>query len=154
MAVSERGLAGLTLPTPARAEALRELHDRWPNGEDAGAGAYDDFVDQIRRYLAGEPVEFDMPLDWSGHTAFLQEVWRITCSIPYGKTRTYAELAEAAGRPRAYRAVGQAMATNPIPLVVPCHRVLRSDGGMGGYAGGLDMKERLLEMERAASLRG
>lgn len=149
MAISDRGLAGLIFPKPTRDSALQELHERWSDGEEIEAGAFDDLIDQIRHYLAGEPIEFDVPLDWSGHTAFLQQVWSATQSIPYGETWTYAELAEAVGRPRAYRAVGRAMAVNPIPLIVPCHRVVRSDGGLGGYAGGLDVKERLLAMEQA-----
>lgn len=152
LAASDQGLAGLILPEPTRDNALRELHERWPDGEEIEAGALGKFVDQIRHYLAGESVEFDIPLDWSDHTAFLQKVWQATRSIPYGQTWTYAQLAEAVGRPRAYRAVGRAMALNPIPLIVPCHRVVRSDGGLGGYAGGLDLKQRLLEMEQAGSV--
>ncbi len=149
-AISSQGLAGLVLPRPTRDAALQELRARWPDGEEVEAGAFDDLVDQVRRYLAGDLREFDVTLDLSAHTAFRQEVWQATRSIPYGETRTYAELAASAGRPGAYRAVGRAMATNPVPLVVPCHRVVRSDGGLGGYAGGLDTKERLLEMERTA----
>ncbi|MFQ5596019.1 MAG: methylated-DNA--[protein]-cysteine S-methyltransferase, partial [Anaerolineae bacterium] len=149
VAVTDRGLAGLNFPLPDRDSALRDLHERWLAGEEAEEGVFGEIIDQVRRYLAGEPVEFDLPLDWSGHTPFLQAVWRVTQSIPYGETWTYAELAEAVDRPRAYRAVGRAMAVNPIPLIVPCHRVLRSDGGLGGYGGGLDLKARLLEMERA-----
>lgn len=149
IAVSEEGLAGLVLPKPTREEALQELYARWPEGEEVEALVFDNLIRQIRRYLAGEPVEFDMPLDWSDHTAFLRQVWETARSIPYGQTWTYAKLAEAAGRPRAYRAVGQAMANNPVPLIVPCHRVVRSDGTLGGYAGGLEVKERLLEMEHA-----
>lgn len=149
MAISDRGLAGLVLPQPTRDEALRRLEHRWPESEEIEAAAFEDLIAPVRRYLAGQPVEFNMALDWSEHTEFLQEVWKVTRSIPHGETRTYAELAEAAGRPQAYRAVGRAMAVNPIPLIVPCHRVVRSDGGLGGYAGGLDVKKRLLEMEQA-----
>ncbi|MFQ5856066.1 MAG: methylated-DNA--[protein]-cysteine S-methyltransferase [Anaerolineae bacterium] len=148
IAMSVRGLAGLIFPEPTRDSALEKLRTRWLDGEEVEAGTFENLIDQIRRYLAGEPVEFDVALDWLGHAAFLQDVWKVTRSIPYGETRTYAELAEEAGRPRAYRAVGQAMAVNPIPLIVPCHRVVRSDGGLGGYAGGLEVKRRLLDMER------
>lgn len=148
LVMSSRGLAGLTLPQPTREDALQEMHARWPDGEEVEAGVFDALVDQIRRYLAGEPVEFNVTLDWSGRSDFLRDVWQATRSIPYGETRTYAQLARAVGRPRAYRAVGRAMAINPIPFIVPCHRVVRSDGGLGGYAGGLDLKERLLKLEQ------
>lgn len=148
LAVSDQGLAGLILPRPTRDGALEVLHKEWPEGEEVEAGAFSDLIGQIRCYLDGESVDFNVSLDWSGRTAFLQEVWEATRAIPYGETRTYAELAETVGRPNAYRAVGRAMATNPIPLIVPCHRVLRSDGGLGGYGGGLDLKKQLLEMEQ------
>lgn len=149
LAMSARGLAGLALPKPTRDSVIQELNERWPDGEEVDTDRFGDVVDQLQRYLTGERIEFDVPLDWSGHTAFLQEVWKATRLIPYGETLTYAQLAQAVDRPRAYRAVGRAMAVNPIPLIVPCHRVIRSDGGLGGYGGGLDVKERLLEMERA-----
>jgi len=152
LAVSERGLAGVVLPKPTREDALQELREYWPDGDEVEAGMFDDLAEQIRCYLAGEPVEFKVSLDWSGHSEFLREVWAATRAIPRGDTKTYAELADAVGRPRAYRAVGRAMAVNPIPLIVPCHRVVRSDGGLGGYAGGLDVKQRLLEMERSGQL--
>jgi len=105
-------------------------------------------VDQLQRYFRGEAVGFDVPLDLSAHTPFLQKVWEATRAIPYGETRSYAELAAMVGRPRAYRAVGRAMALNPVPIIIPCHRVIGSDGHLHGYGGGLDLKRRLLAMER------
>ncbi|HEX2253600.1 MAG TPA: methylated-DNA--[protein]-cysteine S-methyltransferase [Thermoanaerobaculia bacterium] len=101
---------------------------------------------QLTDYLAGERDEFDLPLAPRG-TAFQQQVWRALQAIPCGETRSYAALAAAVGRPGAARAVGQANSKNPIGVVIPCHRVIAADGTLGGYAGGLDMKRRLLTRE-------
>ena len=105
-------------------------------------------VEQLRCYFRGEAVEFEVPLDLSAHTPFLRKVWEATRTIPYGETRSYAELAAMVGHPRAYRAVGRAMALNPVPIIIPCHRVIGSDGRLHGYGGGLELKQRLLDMER------
>jgi len=93
-------------------------------------------LDQITEYLEGRRREFDFAIDWSVLTDFQQQALRATAAIPYGKTSTYAALANQIGRPRAARAVGRAEATNPMPLVIPCHRVLGSDGGLHGYGAG------------------
>ena len=92
------------------------------------------------------PLAFDLPLDPEG-TDFQRRVWRALLDIPYGETRSYADLARAVGSPRAMRAVGQANRRNPIGVVVPCHRVIAADGTIGGYAGGLDRKRHLLRLE-------
>ncbi len=106
-------------------------------------------LDQITEYLEGRRRNFDFPIDWSVMTDFQQQALRATAAIPYGETRTYAALADQIGRPRAARAVGRAEATNPMPLVIPCHRVLGSDGGLHGYGAGegLATKSWLLELE-------
>jgi methylated-DNA-[protein]-cysteine S-methyltransferase len=101
---------------------------------------------QLADYLAGRRRAFDLPLAPRG-TAFQRRVWRALEAIPAGETRSYAELAAAAGSPRAFRAVGQANRRNPIGVVVPCHRVIAADGTIGGYAGGLGRKRRLLHLE-------
>jgi O-6-methylguanine DNA methyltransferase len=103
-------------------------------------------LDQIAEYLNGTRHEFDLPLDLRG-TEFQRRVWSAVAGIPYGQTRTYAQVAQAIGKPLALRAVGAANGANPLPLVVPCHRVLGSDGSLTGYGGGLDVKRKLLEME-------
>jgi len=103
---------------------------------------------QICDYLEGKRCEFDLPLDLRG-TPFQLDVWRALREIPYGETRSYADIARVVGRPAATRAVGAANGANPLSLVVPCHRVVASGGGLGGYAGGLDLKARLLAMERS-----
>ncbi len=104
-------------------------------------------VGQIVAYLAGDLREFDLPLRLEG-TPFQQEVWAALRAIPYGETITYAELAARVGRPRAHRAVGSANGRNPVAIVVPCHRVVASGGGLGGYAYGLEAKRWLLDLER------
>jgi methylated-DNA-[protein]-cysteine S-methyltransferase len=103
---------------------------------------------QLDRYFAGDLKQFDVPLDWRLTRGFRREVLRETAVIPYGSTASYAQMAERAGSPRAVRAAGSALATNPLPIIVPCHRVLRSDGKVGAYLGGTSMKQELLALER------
>ncbi len=105
---------------------------------------------QLDQYFAGDRHLFELDLDWRLTKGFRRDVLRQTAHIPYGVTASYAEMAERAGRPRAVRAAGSALATNPLPIVIPCHRVLRSDGSTGAYLGGPEMKVALLEMERGA----
>jgi len=105
---------------------------------------------ELDDYFAGRRHAFDVPLDLRLARGFRLTVLRHLSEIPYGSTESYGEVAVASGNPRAVRAVGSACATNPLPIVVPCHRVLRSDGSLGGYLGGLPAKERLLALERAA----
>ena len=106
---------------------------------------------QVEEYLAGRRRAFDLPLDLAGVTPFHRTALRVCGEIPYGQTRTYTDLALALGRPGGARAVGNAMARNPIPLIYPCHRVLRTDGSLGGFRGGLPIKEWLLQMEAGVS---
>ena len=101
---------------------------------------------EIAEFLDGRRRQFTVPLDLRG-TPFQMQVWKALLRIPYGETRSYGEIARAVGRPKAARAVGMANHTNPVAIVVPCHRVVASDGSLGGYAGGLEMKSRLLRLE-------
>ena len=103
-------------------------------------------VVQLEEYFAGARHRFDLPMALEG-TAFQRDVWLALADIPWGHTISYAELAEAVGRPTAFRAVGQANGANPIPIVLPCHRVLASGGRIGGFGGGLPMKRQLLALE-------
>ncbi len=105
-------------------------------------------IGQILEYLASERVDFDIPLDLRG-TPFQRAVWDVLVKIPYGESRSYAEVARAIGRPTAHRAVGSANNANPVALIVPCHRVIAADGSLGGYGGGEELKARLLAMERS-----
>ena len=106
-------------------------------------------VEQLDEYFSGCREQFTLPLALNG-TAFQTSVWQALCHIPYGQTISYRELATRIGNPRASRAVGSANGANPIPIVVPCHRVITSDQRLGGYAGGLDAKRKLLALEGAA----
>src|SRR5664279_2896526 len=108
-------------------------------------------VRQLRAYFAGQLRRFDLPLDMEG-TPFQLRVWRELERIPYGETRSYRQIAAAIGAPRAVRAVGAANGANPIPIVVPCHRVIGASGKLVGYGGGLPLKKRLLELEGARAL--
>jgi len=105
-------------------------------------------VAQLRAYFAGRLREFRLPLDLAG-TDFQIRVWRELVAIPYGETRSYTGIARAIGRPAAIRAVGTANGANPLPIVVPCHRVINANGKLGGYGGGLPLKKRLLALEQA-----
>jgi methylated-DNA-[protein]-cysteine S-methyltransferase len=108
-------------------------------------------LDGVRReldeYFEGRRQRFDTPIDWSHLAGFTREVLRATARIGFGEVSTYAGVAEAAGSPRAVRAAGNALGANPMPVVVPCHRVLRTGGALGGYTGGLERKEFLLRLE-------
>jgi methylated-DNA-[protein]-cysteine S-methyltransferase len=103
-------------------------------------------ADQLDEYFAGQRTAFDLPLDLAG-TEFQRRAWLALRSIPFGTTRSYAEQARRLGRPRSARAVGGANARNPLPIVLPCHRLVGADGGLTGFGGGLDVKRRLLEHE-------
>lgn len=102
---------------------------------------------QLVEYFDGERKEFDIHLDLTSATPFYREVWRLVRSIPYGHTRSYSDIAVTIGRPHATRAVGQANGHNPLPIVIPCHRVIGKNGGLTGYAYGLSVKQALLAME-------
>lgn len=110
--------------------------------------AFPDVVAQLTAYFAGERTGFDVAVDPVG-TSFQQRVWDALCEIPHGETRSYAEIAGRIGQPRATRAVGLANARNPIPIIVPCHRVIGANGTLTGYGGGLETKRALLDLEQA-----
>ena len=108
------------------------------------------YVRELEEYFAGERRDFTFPLDLRG-TEFQLKCWRALLQIPYGETRSYADVARAVGQPRGFRAVGLANNRNPIAIVVPCHRVIASDGTLCGYGGGLDIKQKLLDLEARSS---
>jgi methylated-DNA-[protein]-cysteine S-methyltransferase len=106
-----------------------------------------DCLSQLKEYFEGTRRKFKVPLDLSAGTEFYREVWELILAIPYGRTRSYSTIAETLGRPQASRAVGMANGRNPIPIIIPCHRVIGKDGSLTGYGYGLDMKEALLAIE-------
>ncbi|MGZ3614597.1 MAG: methylated-DNA--[protein]-cysteine S-methyltransferase [Thermodesulfobacteriota bacterium] len=109
-------------------------------------------IGQLRKYLKGELQRFDCKLNFEG-TPFQKKVWSALTRIPYGQTRSYQEIAKAIGRPKAFRAVGNANGRNSMPLIVPCHRVIESNGGLGGFGHGIEVKKRLLNLEKAHGVR-
>lgn len=142
---SGAGLVRIAI-VPSMKEALGSVRVDFPNAVDS-AGAFGDLPQRLLRYLDGERVAFDDSLDLSALTTFQRAVLEAARSIPYGEVRSYGWLAGRVGNPQAARAVGQALARNPVPIVVPCHRVIGGDGGLTGFSGGLGMKRRLLEIE-------
>jgi len=119
-----------------------KLHRDWTESQKPFA----EVIRQLRAYFRGDLKEFDVPLNMAG-TPFQLRVWESLREIPYGETTSYGELARRIGKPEAVRAVGTANGSNPIPIIVPCHRVIGSDGSLTGYGGGLSVKEKLLALE-------
>ena len=146
--LSPRGLRATTLPRPSRDEALREVAEMGAAepAPDAEAG---DIARRVKALAEGGPADLAGLIDWDGAAGFRRAVLEEALRIPRGETRSYGWLAERVGRPRAARAVGRVMATNPLPIVVPCHRVIGSDGSLRGYGAGLHVKEALLRAEGA-----
>lgn len=147
---SERGLRMLTLPVADRETALNTLRGYYPDAPIVpDDGTLLEAARQVRAYLRGELREFTIAVDLRGHTSFCLGVWAAASRIAYGQTRTYRWIAEQAGGGGAgiYQAVGSALGANPVPLIVPCHRVIGSDGSLTGYAGGVEMKAQLLALE-------
>jgi O-6-methylguanine DNA methyltransferase len=159
LAASGRGLVALEFdrrlpgqqsirpnPRDLRSESNRREGVQFEQSDDA----MQPYVRELEEYFAGQRREFGFALDLRG-TDFQLACWRALLAIPYGETRTYADIARAVGRPQGFRAVGMANNRNPVAIVVPCHRVIASDGTLCGYGGGLDTKRKLLELEGALS---
>jgi len=138
LVASKSGLRALEFHPFAGPEGERNDHNKWMNVA----------AEELRAYFAGRLRVFSVPLDMEG-TEFQLGVWNHLTRIPYGETRSYAQVAEAIGRPKAVRAVGAANGSNPVAIIVPCHRVIGSSGKLTGYGGGLPLKKRLLELEGA-----
>ena len=148
-ATTEHGLVRLALPGEPRQRVLAELRSRLAAEPVESRDALAPVASELDEYFAGKRRAFTIPLDRSLTRGFDRRACEELSAIPYGSTVTYAELARRAGRPGAARAAGRACATNPIAIVVPCHRVLGSDGSLRGYGGGLELKRSLLELEGA-----
>lgn len=147
LARTPRGLVRIAFAAQDHDAVLADLSARLSPRILHSPSALDDAAYQIDAYFAGRATDFELPLDRALTAGFRAEVQTLLPRIAYGATVSYARLAELAGNPKAVRAVGSACATNPLPIVLPCHRVLRSDGSLGGYAGGLDAKRALLALE-------
>ena len=148
VATTPRGLVKISFPRFYDTdETLEELATKISPRVLEAPAQLDDVRRQLDRYFEGRLHEFDLRLDWRLTEGFRKRAQQAIARIPYGKTRSYTEIARSAGNERAVRAAGTACGANPIPIVVPCHRVLRSGGALGGYGGGLPMKEGLLRME-------
>jgi methylated-DNA-[protein]-cysteine S-methyltransferase len=147
VATTRRGLVRLAYPNERPDDVLEEL----AIGVSPRVLASSRLTDEVRReldeYFAGERHGFGFRVDWTLTRGFARRVLQATARIPFGSVSTYRDVAGRAGNPRAYRAAGNALGSNPIPIVVPCHRVLHSAGGLGGYTGGLQRKEYLLALE-------
>jgi methylated-DNA-[protein]-cysteine S-methyltransferase len=148
LASTERGLARVSFEQEGRDQVLEELAERLSPRVLEAPARLDDVRRELDEYFEGRRRDFDVPLDWSLTTSdFRRRILERTALIPYGQTLTYRDVAAAAGNERAVRAAGSALGSNPIPIVVPCHRVLRTGGSLGGYGGGLDRKRFLLDLE-------
>ncbi|MBA7706450.1 Methylated-DNA--protein-cysteine methyltransferase [subsurface metagenome] len=143
---SQRGMVCVAAEDRASARLVQWERDGIQMRDD---GEHNDNVtDQLDAYFTGKLSQFSVPLDMWG-TLFQRQVWELLCGIPYGETRSYGQIARALGRPNSARAVGQAIGRNPVAIIVPCHRVIGSDGDLTGYGGGLHRKQALLELEGA-----
>lgn len=150
LAATEAGLVRVAYVADSLDDVLDELATRISPRILEAPARLDTAAAQLDEYFEGARSSFDLPLDLRLATGFRRDVITHLPDIAYGHTASYAEVAEAAGSPRAVRAVGTACAKNPLPVVIPCHRVVRSDGGIGQYAGGVDAKRILLSLETAA----
>jgi methylated-DNA-[protein]-cysteine S-methyltransferase len=149
LAATKRGLVRLAFPEEDVDDALERLSRRVSPRIIESPAPLDPIRRELDEYFSGRRRRFDARIDWSLAGPFARRVLDITSQIPYGGVLSYAEVAAEAGSPRGHRAAGNALGANPVPIVVPCHRVLRTGGSLGGYGGGLERKRFLLELEGA-----
>lgn len=155
IAGSPNGICISTLPADSKSSAMEALFSnaRCRRCEhikmDQDSPALRTAKEALISYFQGERVEFSFPIDLDGYTRFQRDVWEVTRLIPYGELRSYGWVSAQIGRPRSARAVGQALKNNPLPIIIPCHRVVASDGSLCGFTGGLPWKEELIRLEKA-----
>jgi methylated-DNA-[protein]-cysteine S-methyltransferase len=142
----ERGLLELILPKFNRTRIYNYIISRYGTS-DPGDKYFEDLIIRLIDYFQGNDVSLNFPLELSGFTSFQKKVWKATRKIPYGEIRTYGWIGKKIKSPLAFRAVGQALGKNPFPILVPCHRVIRNNGKIGGFSGGIDLKKSLLNLE-------
>ncbi|WP_051273639.1 methylated-DNA--[protein]-cysteine S-methyltransferase [Desulfotruncus alcoholivorax] len=150
-AFSKKGLAALTLPAETKEASMKSLAalgiNSYSSMDSLEQTGFSGLEQLLQRYFEGEPVKFDVPVDWSVFTPFRQKILNVVRDIPYGTVLSYGQVANLAGYPRANRAVGGALGSNRILIIIPCHRVIYSDGTPGGFGSGLQWKSRLLALE-------
>jgi methylated-DNA-[protein]-cysteine S-methyltransferase len=149
IAATGHGLVRVAFPEELDEQVLQELSSKISPRVLETPGGLDPIRRELDEYFTGTRRGFDIALDWKLIGSFASKILRATAAIPYGGLSTYGEVAAKAGSPRGSRAAGNALGANPIPIVIPCHRVLRTGGNLGGYAGGLDRKRHLLALEGA-----
>ena len=149
---SAQGLLRTTLPQHSADEVRQQLADSI-NDAIWAPHLFKESTERLRIYFSGRRITFPDRLDLSWATHFQRQVWEATKLIPYSETQSYLWVAKQIKKPRAMRAVGQALGRNPLPIIVPCHRVIASNGKLGGFGGGLEMKKQLLSLEAATTIR-
>lgn len=150
MASTERGVCMVDF-LKSEKTFLKRLKDKFPGELIRNDQKNKDVLNQLKKYLKGDLKRFDCKLDLKG-TPFQKKVWTALSGIPYGQTRSYKEIAKAIGHPKAFRAVGNSNGRNSIPLIIPCHRVIESNGGLGGFGHGVKVKRQLLDFEKTHAL--
>jgi O-6-methylguanine DNA methyltransferase len=146
LALTENGLCAVGIGEK-EAEFIRLLRGTYNIMPVKNAAAFKGLVRLLKRYLNGERIKIDIPFDLQG-TLFEKKVWKALLKIPYSKTKSYGEIAREIGLPKGARAVGNACGKNPVPIIIPCHRVIAGNGGLGGYTGGIRIKKKLLKIEK------
>lgn len=149
IAATDKGLSAISF---GRVETEKDFFERFEKQGfvvEKNLKLFESFCTKLDSYFSGKPVEFDETIDLLTGSEFQKKVWALVSRIKYGRIKTYNQIALELGSPKSVRAVGTANGANPLPIVIPCHRVVRSDGGLGGYAGGLDVKDALLRLEGA-----
>jgi len=143
---SPKGLIASTLPKPTSQE-VQSCLSKHMNNAVYSPDSFKDLVNRFNEYFNGNHVVFPDKLYLENHSLFKRNVWEAASNIPYGETRSYSWIAEKTGKYKAQRAVGQALGENPLPVIIPCHRVIAANGQLGGFTGGVEMKRRLLQIE-------
>jgi len=144
---SPDGLKKVILPQKSEEAVLNQIINCGCIAENHDSACFGDLPHRLKRYLEGEAVDFPDTLDLTGATRFQRRVWKVACTISYGETRSYGWVATELGLSKGARAVGQALARNPLPIIIPCHRVIAGDGSLGGFDGGVEIKKFLLRSE-------
>jgi methylated-DNA-[protein]-cysteine S-methyltransferase len=148
---SSQGLRKIILFQESKDDVVRQVEQYDSSAQICDTDSFGDLSQRLKRYFRGEEVHLLDKVDFAGASLFQQQVWRVVRTIYYGKTRSYAWVATQLGLPGAARAVGQALGRNPLLIIVPCHRVISSDGGLGGFSAGLEMKKHLLCLEESGT---